>query len=325
MIKMLKILRGVREQTGEVGIEVEVEGPRLDMNDDKYWTVTGDGSLRGNSAEYVLRDPVPRDEVKEVIDLLMRRHASDLYLVEPSERCGVHIHVNCQELTLRQTFNFAVLYLAFEDVLMRWCGEDREGNLFCLRTGDASHFIPTFARCIKEHTVHWMSGDQFRYASINLGALEKYGSMEFRGMRTPEDLNVIKTWVDILLRLKDKSLQYEKPQQIVEAVSIGPGQFITDALGPYEELVECRDMHQMVVQCIRRIQPAVYAFDEHSHDNYMRKMEKVLDDPRVRERPPKRGNGYREQREAALRQVIAGQQHRAQRMQEPNPFARGEE
>ena len=52
-------LMGVRRQQGEVGIEVEVEGRHLDFHGNENWRTDGDGSLRGNSCEYVLKAPAP--------------------------------------------------------------------------------------------------------------------------------------------------------------------------------------------------------------------------------------------------------------------------
>ena len=60
---------GVSASKGEIGIEVEVEGRGL-PNAVTGWNVVPDGSLRGESAEYVLRQPVPRDKYEDTLNNL---------------------------------------------------------------------------------------------------------------------------------------------------------------------------------------------------------------------------------------------------------------
>ena len=117
----------LRETDGEVGIEVEVEGQNLGFVErSNTWNVVGDGSLRGESAEYILRQPVHRKDIHEALAELQEliRHAT----IRTSDRAGVHVHINCQQLTFMQVINFASLYLIFEDILIKFCGEAREGN-----------------------------------------------------------------------------------------------------------------------------------------------------------------------------------------------------
>jgi len=118
---------GLNEKKGEVGIEVELEGRHLNFEGDLFWNVTNDGSLRGNSGEWVLRDPVSRKDIAKAVQSLIKMHEPTMnrpYEIDCSDRCGVHIHINCQQLTFIQTMCFLTLYLAFEDVLMRFCGAD---------------------------------------------------------------------------------------------------------------------------------------------------------------------------------------------------------
>lgn len=55
---------GNKPQEGSYGIEIEVEGVNLPAVANNVWTTTHDGSLRGESAEYVLKKPLDIDKVE---------------------------------------------------------------------------------------------------------------------------------------------------------------------------------------------------------------------------------------------------------------------
>ncbi len=186
---------------GEVGIEVELEGTGLPSKILKnglkksYWTATTDGSLRGEALEYVLTSPIERAEVKEAIGQLYQELKISEAVIENSGRAGVHVHINVRELTFLQMYTFTLLYLVFEKVLVKFCGEGREGNLFCLRATDAEYLLYMLHRVIQTGSVNDLHTNELRYASINLTALRKYGSLEFRAMRSPVEAEVIETWL----------------------------------------------------------------------------------------------------------------------------------
>ena len=136
-IHQLIPLRGRFEPPKEIGIEIEMEGQYLQIDPNKEWGFKGDGSLRGREAiEYITNGPIPREDVLKTLNDLLVHMAKDRgykdhpSLLEPSDRCGVHIHINCQDLTFFQTFNYIFLYLLMEQVLVGYCGESREGNMF---------------------------------------------------------------------------------------------------------------------------------------------------------------------------------------------------
>lgn len=224
---------GVRRLVGEVGIEVEVEGNNLpnEIGDRVVWKTTQDGSLRGENREFVLRKPIPRDMVGDALDIL-RRNLENSEVIE-SNRCGVHIHINCQELTLDQVLSFITTYMCFEEVLVKWCGQDRVGNLFCLRVSDAGGIINHIKRMIDTRNIHVVGTDRLRYASINLKALSTYGSLEFRSMRSDLTPGVIEKWAQMLLAIKDYSIQHQASEIISEFSVKGPQDFFNDVLGDF--------------------------------------------------------------------------------------------
>lgn len=234
------------KQSGDVGVEIEIEG-----GDNPYptppvgWSVLSDGSLRGFSAEYVFKAPLPIKNVKSALDKLYSVISSSSATPKYSFRAGVHVHINCQELTLKQVRNFALLYYTFENVFTNWCGSDRVGNYFCLRATDAEEVLNRVAQILqqKKYTHTWLnkiSSEDIRYAGLNWTSLPKFGSLEFRTLATDPTkmgFNKINTWAEVLIHLREKSKEFSSPEEMLERFSIlSPENFSKDVLGEYHDL-----------------------------------------------------------------------------------------
>jgi len=258
---VLEHFGGLRDKgKREVGIEIEMEGRGLDLGAINYWDITRDGSLRGEAVEYVLKQPSLRNRFKSRLDYLQRELKKNESRLEPSDRCGVHIHVNCQHMQVEEVFRFITLYYIFENLLVAWCGEDREGNLFCLRATDAEFLIPSIIRCKKQHSFRNVSNDTFRYAALNLSALSKYGSLEFRAMRSPEDFSSIETWANLLLRLKDKSLEAKSAVSFISDMSMdGCQAFAESIFGELLPDLQHPDLESKMMMGVRLAQHLAYS------------------------------------------------------------------
>lgn len=265
----------------EIGIEIEMEGRNLLRGNSGAWNYHEDNSLRGESAEYVLRNPVSRSRVQEVLQQLQKALHKAGSELNPSDRCGVHIHMNCQKLTVKQVFCFAILYLIFEDLLVRWCGSDREGNLFCMRSKDAEGLITALATAASKNSLLDLQYDSYRYASINLFALSKYGSVEFRSMRTTKEFEPIATWAELLIKVKDGSLKFNHPKEIIETLSLqGPVKFAENIFGDmYRELAH-KDNEIIIIDAVRRVQRVAYNYDDTVNVEQPSKLKKtpIVDD-----------------------------------------------
>lgn len=220
-MKLCSFLNKV-ETEGDVGIEIEVEGSGLSPLNSKGWTTTDDGSLRGRypdeRAEYVLKSPIKIDKVgKHLKDLASNLEASVLRF---SYRTSVHVHINCLPLETNHVLNFIYLSLIYEDALIRLCGEQRIGNRFCLRLQDAEgasiHLNQVFSGI---SAIKNLNENAIRYANINLAALRKYGSLEFRGMEGNIDVERLTSWINILYALRAAACKFDNPFQLYEKVT----------------------------------------------------------------------------------------------------------
>lgn len=285
-MNLVKDLYGLPKKVltkGDIGIEIEEEGRRL-PDYVEGWNVVHDGSLNEFGREYVLSYPVKIEDVDKVLGNLKSAHLACKSEVHDTIRAGVHIHVNCQDLTMTQLHNFIITYLILEDLLVSYCGPSREGNLFCLRLKDAK----ALSRYIIHHLRRkdgFYHDEDIRYASINLTSLSKYGSLEFRAMRSTDDYSVISNWAHMLYNIKQFSRQFRDPKHIIESFSEGEYDiFARNALGDelYAELGKTpQEVQQMLKGCMRRSQGIAYATDWKLYEEHFQAYNPKGEDPLV--------------------------------------------
>lgn len=250
---------------GDLGVEIEVEGKRLPFCE-SYWRNEEDGSLKGEeSREYVLLEPMSLKGVRNALDYLDTCYKATKAVVDDTVRAGVHVHVNCQRLTLTELYNFMTIYLVLENVMVKWCGDYREGNLFCLRASDAEWVLSEIKKSTtdgRRDLRRRFHRDELRYASMNLKALGDYGSIEFRAMRGTRDLDLIYTWAESLLGLREYAKKFNSPSSVIEAFSIhGAVGFMKLALGSNCEKFICKDVEKLLFQGMRNAQDVAYCCD----------------------------------------------------------------
>lgn len=246
------------EVKGEFGVEIEMElnepsAPYLDQ-----WKRTSDGSLRGYGYEYNLKTPLSKKEAEEAIfDLYLqvKKYANIL----PVTRAGVHIHVNVQQMIEEDVMKFILLYLILENVLMKWCGPSREGNMFCLRMKDAFGMYNALSQTIKNGTFRNVISDEYRYASINMAALLKFGSLEFRGLLTPTSPDPVVKWLGLINSIKEAVPLFPNKVDLVEGLSRqGVVPFLTGIFGSGIKDLLYDEVQEDIYEGIRIVQPIVY-------------------------------------------------------------------
>ena len=253
---------------GDFGIEIEAEGtPTYMPISESTWQSTVDGSLKDAGAkEYVLKQPLDYDPAcAAVIDLYQKiRQVGGS--VRDSMRAGVHIHVNCNNMNFKEIFTFVAAYYCLEDCLTANFGEDRIGNLFCLRLTDASYVngvIKTFFDK-KQAIEFFFTNENLRYAALNLNALYKFGSLEFRAMKTPDRPQPILDWLTLLRNLRVNSLvNFKSPAEVLSAFSANGEEAIVKLLlgSKADWVLNQKDYSSTIYENIRNIQYWVYTID----------------------------------------------------------------
>lgn len=257
-----------KQQDGEIGMEIECEGMNLFGAPISWWQTHVDHSLRPYKdhppIEYVLRKPITREQVPKALSYLSKKLKEVGSEVVDSHRTSVHVHVNCQTLTMKQVIQYVCMYVVFEEMLVRFSGPDREGNLFCLRAKDAEHWIQILEQGLQQDDYDDIFNKELRYTACNTASLGKFASLEFRSMRGTVDQGLIQLWVDILLLLRDKALEYSDPQEIVKDFeALGPVLFLKKVTASRPDihavLNAYPEKHQMMWDGLRLMRDVAYA------------------------------------------------------------------
>lgn len=206
----------------DLGLEIEVEGRNLPVESVGAWLWTRDGSLRGEALEYISKSPRSLEEISSDLDVLNKRFSALKSTLSFSARTSVHVHVNVSYLDVETVATFGYLYLLFEEALMRYCGESRMGNRFCLRMRDAPAFIDQIIENLDEKSLQRHAnydrgnslGNDCRYAAMNIASIPKFGSLEFRGMRGTNDKDTIVNWCSLLLSLREAAEYFKTPAKV---------------------------------------------------------------------------------------------------------------
>lgn len=197
---------------GDYGIEIEVEGANLPEMENKWWTTKADGSLRGESFEYVTNGAVEKRLVKNVMNNLNQGFIRKESILNLSYRTSVHVHMNVQELELEKILSTVYLYYIFEESIIKLCGDSRIGNRFCLRLRDAEDIVNIIRLAFDKHGagIRLLDEGRAKYCSLNLVPMKRFGSIEFRSMRGTTNTETIVQWVNILDCLKSNQFKSAK-------------------------------------------------------------------------------------------------------------------
>lgn len=246
-----------------LGVEVEVENVKpsltsvLDTQDPAsgYWQQVTDDSLRNNGAEFVFATPLFGEDAVTAIRYLCNHALKSKW--KTSSRTGIHVHMDVRTMEAEKFRSMCVLYALTEKLLYRWVGDHREFNIFCMpwymADGEifrlASFFGPKYSKerspDLLHHLVH-----MGRYGGLNLASLAKYGSVEFRHLKTTFDQERLLKWINIILSLRVAAEGWKNaPEDLIqEMYTLGPRQFVDRIYGTlsselwYPEFV--KDMYE---------------------------------------------------------------------------------
>jgi hypothetical protein len=210
-------------QSGDVGIELEVEGENLPATVTGWETHT-ENSLRGAGGrivregeggtdiprEYTTRGSYTLSSLMTHLSTLNKALTAEGVKVNLTPRASTHIHVNVQRGTLRDYFGFILYFTILEPVLLRLCGTHRNGNLFCVPTSEAADIPAWINRCVPYITAgqfnYWPSEDngnaRGKYGAINTDPVTRFGSVEVRCFPNSVDPTTIYQWANWLTTLR---------------------------------------------------------------------------------------------------------------------------
>lgn len=223
------------DSTCKVGVEIEIENaPKLREINSAFWLAKADGSLREGGTEIVLTKPLTGTKLvfalDEAFNVLLKKS------MKCSPRTGIHVHLDAGDMTVEQIRNNCVAYALVEEPIFKWVGEYRESNNFCMPWYEAEADIEVLCDIFtnKARFLTMEARRLHRYSAMNLQALHKFGSIEYRHLKTTLDKNRVFMWINMLLSLKKYSMQAQSGEKILEIYrEIGSKKFLKEVFGVY--------------------------------------------------------------------------------------------
>lgn len=199
-----------------IGLELEYEGTDLACIDHdywKWWSPHNEGSLRGGT-EFTLQKPIMLSKLSEALDELMA--ITEKAKFANSIRTSTHVHVNALNLRLIEIYTFLTAYYLLENLLVHMNGKDREGNLHCLRLTDSTFIASQLANEIRDRDYFSTWSTHHRYAAMNLNAIRKFGSLEFRFLKAYTTKEELTLWVVNLTKILTVTKErFSTPQDVM--------------------------------------------------------------------------------------------------------------
>jgi len=209
-----------RNKRGDIGIEIEVEGEeQLTPIESDWWASKKEDSLRFYGMEYITTRPLNAgQEVKDAVDYICKI-INKKKIVKDTNRTSIHTHHNMTKKDLRHILTGICIFWIVENVLARYCGEDRESNLFCMRLKDAEAVLDETIKALDTNPPLMMfqkGGDTIRYAGLNLAALRTYGSLEVRLKGGTTDPDEIVEWAESMHYLFTAAERWKDPAEFFD-------------------------------------------------------------------------------------------------------------
>lgn len=226
-----------------VGIELEYENvskwPNDIKDDGEFWEITEDGSLRrikdGTvSLEIRFKYPLSGLALEKAL-VYLRKYLSTERDIVCSLRTGLHVHLDVRDLSITQIKNIFITYLIVEKLLYRYCGDDRENNIFCLPLYKTPEVIQRFSLdSFQDINTFKNSVDRgWKYSGLNLVPIWKKGSIEFRQHSATTNVEEIIYWINIIFSIAKYGINLNyKVNKLIEHASINDS-IVEDIFGNY--------------------------------------------------------------------------------------------
>jgi hypothetical protein len=181
-----------------VGVELETENIRTAYTGTALgkcgFSSHTDNSLRGAAAEFISA-PMPIGSLVEALKTYKELTKFDESNF--SDRCSVHVHVNCTDLTTDNLASLALIYTVVEEILFEYVGHDRDNNLYCVPWNQCRNHLNLVTKFLNDGAYSVAKGWQ-KYTALNFLPLTTQGTVEFRHMYGTIDLETITTWLNII-------------------------------------------------------------------------------------------------------------------------------
>lgn len=208
------------------GIELEVDDPQDNEGIihptciSPTWKQVHDGSL-SNGYEYVLNAPLAGKQLTNAIYQLFDHGTRTTRTFTGS----THIHVNVIDgMRMNQLKNLVLLCYYFEDMLYgvgdytrKWCGYANPMASIPVATMKDIFALNDL------YNFNYALDRAGRYYGLNLKAMDKFGSVEFRYFPTATSAEELLSWLKLTQLFKKAALESGTPAKLVDVLSTEEG------------------------------------------------------------------------------------------------------
>lgn len=195
-----------------VGIEVEVEGWPYPTNDTKnpisnhiseFWAGKADGSLRNNGIEFMTQ-PILGSDIISALALFEEGMAQVAAKIKFSVRTSVHVHVDVRDLTSEELRSVILMYSILERLIFNEIFPTRRDSVFCVplysENGVKNRIVSIFDSIAQgeQNKVFDTLRSTPRYMGLNLAAIIKYSTIEFRHSIGTARKEVLTNWLNTI-------------------------------------------------------------------------------------------------------------------------------
>jgi len=182
----------------------KVRGVFSDSSIWKNWRIVRDGSLfeLENFHAMELVSPI-LDTDKAASVRMLRKVCAVLQSMGcfVNGYCGLHVHVNASDLTAEQIKTVFHRYTKFEGVIDLMVPSNRRGSIYYSKCGD--NIVDAVEDCQTTEALMRVQGD--RYYKVNLCALQRHGTIEFRQHSGSINADTIMNWVSFITSFVEAS------------------------------------------------------------------------------------------------------------------------
>lgn len=202
-----------------IGIEVEVENISYDVNA-VGWDSVADGSLRNHGREFV-SVPHSADSSVALLEHLFKK-LNEKNEPDFSNRTSVHVHLNVLDMTPKQVQTMTLLYLVAERLIYKFVGKAREESIYCVPLYASAYYdkIKLALSANGVATLRRLSKNWHKYSGYNMCPITTQGTVEFRHMYGTSDISVLKSWINLIVDLRNSAINNKRITVVREITSL---------------------------------------------------------------------------------------------------------
>lgn len=230
----------------KVGIEVELENWNRTNPPHGLWVRHDqEGSLRNSGIEFVTAGAgIQGEDILLAINSFCE-HAQKNNWGVGYPRAAIHIHLDVTDLDVAdgQLARLLSNYMLVEHIFFSFAGNWRKDCGFCIPYSSGQADFENIGEVLYTNITdselfRHLTRNLSKYQALNLNAIPRFGTMEFRHLPTTFDSQRIISWINLILALKNSTINSPRLKDPLKALSdFGPEGIAREIFGPlYDRL-----------------------------------------------------------------------------------------